>query len=83
MPFPLSAQADARNRSWRTLWQGLLLDLAVVLLPLAYDALSGWDGAGGRAYWTAVGVSLGKTAALTVVAYIARLVKTPPGGQPA
>lgn len=82
-PAPPTPTADATNRAWRTLLQGLLFDLAVVVLPALYDAVTGWDGAGGRTYWTAVGLSLAKTAVVAAIAYVMRLVHTPPGNRPA
>lgn len=70
-------KADARQRAWRTVAQGLLVDLGVIVVPLILDAFLAWDGAGGKAYWTAVSLTLGKTAVTAVLAYIMRLRKAP------
>jgi len=79
---PLPAQADAVNRAARTFVQGLATDVAVAALPVIYDAVSGWDGAFTRAYWTVVGVSVMKTVAVAAVSYFMRLRSTPPGNRP-
>lgn len=71
------AKSDAKDRAWRTFLQNIWLDLAVVVGPLLYDAVSGWDGAFTRAYWLPVGLSVAKTAALVVIAYVMRLKKDP------
>lgn len=76
---PLPAVADAKNRAARSVLQGLGVDVLVAGLPLLYDAATGWDGSFSAAYWTLVGVSLMKTAAVATVAYVMRLTKTPPG----
>lgn len=80
---PLPARADAANRAARTFAQGLGVDVLIAVLPLLYDAVSGWDGAFTADYWTLVGVSLLKTAAIAGISYVMRLVKTPPGNPPA
>ncbi|WP_405096445.1 hypothetical protein [Micromonospora sp. NBC_01412] len=79
---PLSAKADAVNRAARTFVQGLLTDVAIAALPVVFDAVSGWDGAFTRDYWTVVGVSVLKTVGVATVSYFMRLRSTPPG-QPA
>ena len=71
------AVQDAADRSWRTLLQNVPLDILIVVAPLLYDAVSGWDGSFTAAYWVAVGVGVAKTAALAVIAYVMRLKKDP------
>lgn len=73
-------RADARDRAWRTFLQNIGLDLAVMLGPILLDAVTRWDGAFTSTYWLPVGISLAKTAALVVVAYVMRL-KKPPASQ--
>lgn len=68
---------DAKDRSWRTFLQNVPLDILLVVAPLLYDAVSGWDGSFSSAYWIAVGVGVAKTAALAVIAYVMRLKKAP------
>lgn len=70
---------DAKNRAIRTFIQNIGLDVAVVVLPLIYDAVSGWNGGFDAAYWTLVSTSVGKTAALTVIAYFMRKASPPVG----
>jgi hypothetical protein len=74
----VAARADARNRAWRSFLQGLLIDLGVAVLPLIYDAVSGWDGAFSRTYWTAVVISVAKTIGVTVISYVMRRTVPPP-----
>lgn len=71
------AVQDAKDRSWRTLLQNVPLDILIVVAPLLYDAVSGWDGSFTASYWVAVGVGVAKTAALAVIAYVMRLKKSP------
>lgn len=71
------AVQDAKDRSWRTLLQNVPLDILIVIAPLLYDAVSGWDGSFTAAYWVAVGVGVAKTASLAVIAYVMRLKKSP------
>lgn len=71
------AAADARTRAWRTLFQGLIVDVllavvAALALVLADPAFE-WS----LAYWGAVGLSLGKTALTAVTAYIMRQAAPP------
>lgn len=74
--LPLPQGADARNRAWRTLAQGLLLDVGVAVALLLAVALA--DVQWTRAYWIALGASLGRTVAQTGVAYVMRHLKPPP-----
>lgn len=77
LPVPPSASADATNRAARTFLWGLATDVAIAVLPIAYDAVSHVDSVGTRQYWTLVGVSLGKTAAMTALSYVMRRLKPP------
>lgn len=70
-------KADALERASRTFWPSLALDVGICVAPLAYDAISKWDGSFSAAYWTVVGVGLGKTAALAAISYWLRYVKKP------
>ncbi|MEV4659411.1 hypothetical protein [Micromonospora sp. NPDC049301] len=76
---PLPAKADARNRAARTFVQGLITDLLIAVLPVLYEAVSGWDGAFTREYWTVVGISVLKTIGIAAISYVMRLQRTPPG----
>ena len=67
--------ADARSRSWRTLLQGLAIDLffAVVVLLGTLTQADVLD----KASWTIFFVLLGKTLIQTSVSYFMRLKVTP------
>lgn len=71
------AKVDAKDRAWRTFLQNIGVDIAVVVAPLLYGAVSSWDGAFTAAYWVPVGLSVAKTAALVAIAYVMRLRKDP------
>ena len=70
-----SAQADARNRAWRTFVHGLLLDVttAVVVILLTELHEIRWT----RAYWVAIGGLVAKTVIQSVVSYVARRLAPP------
>lgn len=82
MTEPISgpaATADAKNRSWRTVLQGLAIDVStgvVLVLAVAVTDLV-WT----RAYWLALGLSLARTIVQAIVAYFFRLL-VPPGREP-
>lgn len=76
--MPLNADADARNRAWRTFWQGLAIDLAAALLLAVGPALVGADFAWSGAYWSALGLLAAKTAIQTAVSFAARKLIPPP-----
>lgn len=74
----LNADADARNRAWRTLVQGLGIDLAVALLLAIGPSLVGNDFAWSTGYWRTLGLLAAKTAIQTLVSYAARKLVPPP-----
>lgn len=65
-------EKDARDRSWRTLLQNIPLDIVIVVGPVLYELIAGWDGNLSRAYWYGAGVGLAKTIGLAVIAYYMR-----------
>jgi hypothetical protein len=67
--------ADARNRSWRTLLQGLSIDLLFAILAVVASASGNNPFA--KATWIAVGILLCKTILQTIFAYFMRLRVTP------
>jgi hypothetical protein len=75
MSSALSVLADARSRALRTLAQGLALDVAAAVVAILAAALADvhWT----RAWWTALGLLIVKTAIQTGVAYVARRVLPP------
>lgn len=68
--------ADAKSRALRTLAQGLLLDVATAVVAVAATWIPGvqWT----RAWWTALGLLVAKTALVAAVAYAARRLVPPP-----
>lgn len=70
-----TVQADAKNRSARTIAQGLLLDVAgavALVLAVAFTDIE-WT----PMYWKALGLLVAKTILQAVVAYWMRL-RVPP-----
>jgi len=72
---PPPAVADARNRAWRTLVQGLAVDLVATLAAVLVVALADIEWT--STYWLGVASLVGKTAITSVVAYVARRVAPP------
>lgn len=69
---------DARNRAWRTLAQGLILDVLAAVCLAVGPALAGADFAWTAPYWLAVAGLAGRSAIMAAVAYVARRVVPPP-----
>ncbi|MDG4784367.1 hypothetical protein O7626_41135 [Micromonospora sp. WMMD1102] len=72
---PASASADAKNRAFRTFWQGLLVDVGAVLAAVLVVALGDiqWT----ETYWIGVASLVGKTVITAVVSYVARKTVPP------
>jgi hypothetical protein len=67
--------AAAKERAIRTLFQGLAVDVGIaVLLVLATVT---WDDLTTAQAWTALGVTLGKTAAQSIISYLLRKARPP------
>ena len=64
-------KADAKNRAWRTLLQGLAADVLVALAAVLLAWLPDAD-ITSREAWTVVGVTLAKTALTTVASWVMR-----------
>lgn len=77
LPVPASTAADARQRAFRTLVQGLAVDVGAAVVLAVGPALAGTDFAWSRAYWLALAGLAAKTAIQTAVSYAARHL-TPP-----
>ena len=74
-PIGSDEQADARNRSFRTLVQGFVLDVAtalVLVLALAFTNIE-WT----SEYWVALGLTAAKSVLQAGVAYLMRLLVKP------
>lgn len=64
-------RADAKNRAWRTLLQGLATDVLVALAAVLLAWLPDADITSGEA-WTVIGVTLAKTALTTAASWAMR-----------
>lgn len=64
-------KVDARNRAWRTLLQGLATDVLVALAAALLAWLPDAD-ITSREAWTAIGVTLAKTALTTAASWVMR-----------
>lgn len=74
-----AAGRDAAERAWRTLGQGLLVDLAAgVGVALAAGIAGGiqWT----QAYWLALGLAVAKSGVTAIVSYVARKLVPPVEG---
>lgn len=74
-----SVLADARVRAWRTLAQGLAVDVLAAVVLAVGPALVGADFAWTRGYWLTVAALAARSAVTAVVAYVARQVLPPAG----
>lgn len=74
-----SAQTDAKQRSLRTLMQGLAIDCLVAAGAAATAVVSAWEGEDvlSAAAWIVLGTSVAKSVLTAVASYVARL-KVPP-----
>lgn len=75
--YPPSDRADARNRAWRTLVQGLGVDVAAAVALAVLPSLSGAEFAWTREYWLTVAGLAGRSAVVAAVSYVARRVRAP------
>jgi hypothetical protein len=69
----MNVQADARNRAWRTLLQGLSFDVGaatVLVLFTAFSKANGW----GDFEWALLSFTLAKSAAVSGLSYLMRVV---------
>ena len=72
---PPPAVADARNRAWRTLAQGLAVDLVATLAAVLVVALADIEWT--STYWLGVASLVGKTTITSAVSYVARILVPP------
>lgn len=70
LPVPADTATDARNRAWRTLAQGLALD--VVVAVIAVLATNVGDAQWTKEYWLGIAALLGKSVVTAIVSYFAR-----------
>lgn len=81
-PIPLPTGADAKNRAWRTLAQGVALDVTAAVVLAVAPSLLGHDFAWTEDYWSLIGLLAAKTAIQTAVSYWMRHAMPPPSGDP-
>ncbi len=70
-----AATKDAKERGWRTVAQGLAIDLAVaavLVLGVAFTTIE-WT----KTYWIGLGLSLARTLLQAAVSYFMRLLVPP------
>ena len=72
----MNPESDARNRAWRTLLQGLGIDVAAALVVVLTPALTTVEWT--PVYWTTLGLLAAKSIVQAVVAFVARKVVPPP-----
>jgi len=70
-------KVDATNRSWRTLVQGLGIDVATAVVLVLVTAFTGIEWT--STYWIALGLTLGRSVLQAIVSYFARLLLPPAG----
>jgi len=77
MTAPTSApnRSDARNRAWRSLLQGLGIDVAVAVVLVMSTAVTNLEWS--RGFWVTLSLSLAKTVIQSIVAYFMRLLVPP------
>lgn len=68
-------ERDARQRAWRTFWQGFLVDVGAAVVAVLVTALVDiqWT----EEFWLAVGSLAAKTLIMSAVSYLARRVVPP------
>lgn len=69
------ARHDARDRAWRTLWQGLALDVTLAAVLFLHTATE--DIAWTSTYWRVLGLTLAKTVIQTTLASLMRRIIPP------
>jgi uncharacterized membrane protein YcjF (UPF0283 family) len=72
----VTPESDARNRAWRTLLQGLGIDVAVALVAVLTPLLTNVEWT--QAFWTGVAALAAKSVVQALVAFVARKVVPPP-----
>lgn len=74
-------RADARERSLRTLVQGLALDVAIAGAAAGYAVVQHWSGEDvlSTAAWIAAGTAVVKSVLTAGLSYVARLTSPPRG----
>lgn len=73
---PNAVVRDAGNRAWRTLAQGLLVDVTAATAVAVAAAIAGgieWT----QAYWLGLSLAVGKSVITAAVSYVARLALPP------
>jgi hypothetical protein len=72
-------QTDAKNRSWRTLIQGLGIDVATALFLVLAAAVTNIEWT--KQYWWTLLLLAGKSIIQAIVSYFVRLLVPPAGAR--
>ena len=67
---------DALDRAWRTLWQGFILD-ALVAVGAGLMVMLETGDLTSPVFWSAVGLMVGKSFAMSLASFLARLKVDP------
>lgn len=72
-------KADAKERSWRTLKQSLLVTLGIAVATAILQGVSSWTGNDfmSQASWGVLGVSVVQSVATAALSFINRYTKSP------
>lgn len=74
-----TARADAANRGWRTLVQGVAIDVAIAVAAVLLLWLPDAD-LSSREAWLVLGTSVAKSVLTAIASYVMRLKVAPPRG---
>lgn len=74
----MAGEVDARSRALRTFFQGLLVDVILIVAVSLYNITGSEDFEWTGAYWAAYALLLGRTVLHSVASYIMTHVKKPP-----
>lgn len=77
LPVPPDTRTDARNRAWRTFWQGIASDVLMTGLVTLGAALTSPDFVLSRDYMIGVGALVAKSMITAAISYLARFWKPP------
>lgn len=78
MPTNPTTRTDATDRAWRTLVQGLAIDVAIAIAAALLVWLPDAD-ISTREAWTVLGITLAKTVLTAVASFVMRLKVDPAG----
>lgn len=74
----MNSESDARSRALRTFFQGLGVDILLIVAVSLFNVTSSADFEWTGAYWSAYALLLSRTVLHSVASYIMTHVKKPP-----